>query len=194
MLASFESGEGGGVLAIVIREEHLDKAGALAWLEQQGVLSGRGRIGAHCSDSGKTVSSESPYSPANQGSATITPEQRTKETLPWIRQQILPIADTYDNPIRAWMHWRNFWFLSHLIMRDLHLSDLDNLSGMDIFCNSCNAKIESPYSTCMHDFQKQRYNCYKSGIQLRKAIEKRRHRGCGSPAGDAFDGELNALN
>ena len=32
----FESGEGGGVLALVMREERLDKTGALTWLEQQG--------------------------------------------------------------------------------------------------------------------------------------------------------------
>ena len=58
-----------------MREERLDKAGALAWLEQQGFLSnlsGRGRFGAYGSGSGKTVLSESPYSPANQGNATMT--------------------------------------------------------------------------------------------------------------------------
>ena len=80
----FEGGEGGGVLALVMREERLDKAGALAWLEQQGFLSnlsGRGRIGAYGSGSGKTVPSESPYSPANQGSATMTPARSPKETL-----------------------------------------------------------------------------------------------------------------
>ena len=84
-----------------MREERLDKAGALPWLEQQGFLSGRGRIGAYGSGSGKPVPSESPHSPANQGSATDTPEQRAKETLRWIRRQILPIADTRDHPIRA---------------------------------------------------------------------------------------------
>ena len=34
--SDFEAGEGGGVLALVMREERLDKAGALAWLETQG--------------------------------------------------------------------------------------------------------------------------------------------------------------
>ena len=74
----FESGEGGGVLALVMREERLDKAGAMAWLEQHGFLSGRGRIGAYGSGSGKTVPSESPYSPANQGSTMpcLTEAQR----------------------------------------------------------------------------------------------------------------------
>ena len=108
----FESGERGGVLALVMREERLDKAGALTWLEQQGFLanlSGRSRIGAYSSGSGKTVPSESSYSPANQGSATMTPARSPKETLRWIRRQILPIADASDHPIRAWMHRRNLW-------------------------------------------------------------------------------------
>ena len=44
----FGGGDGGGVLALVMREECLDKAGALAWLERKGFLSSlseRGRIG-----------------------------------------------------------------------------------------------------------------------------------------------------
>ena len=104
----FESGEGGGVLALVMREERLDKAGAMAWLEQHGFLSGRGRIGVYGSGSGKTVPSESPYSSANQDS-TMPLEQRAKETLRWIRQQILPIADAHHHPIREWMRRRNLW-------------------------------------------------------------------------------------
>ena len=34
----FESGEGGGVLALVMREERCDKSGALDWLQQHGFL------------------------------------------------------------------------------------------------------------------------------------------------------------
>ena len=110
--SDFESGEGGGVLALVMREERLDKAGALAWLEQQGFLSnlsGRGRFGAYGSDSRETIARESPYSPSNQRSSTMTPDRDPKETLRWIRQQILPIADAYDHPIREWMRRRNLW-------------------------------------------------------------------------------------
>ena len=33
--SDFQAEEGGGVLALVMREQRLDKAGALAWLEQQ---------------------------------------------------------------------------------------------------------------------------------------------------------------
>ena len=110
--SDFEGGEGGGVLALVMREERLNKTGALAWLEQHGFLpssSGRGRIGAYVQLPGKAVPAQSPYSPANQGTSTVTPEQRTKETLRWIRSQILPIADAHDHPIRAWMRRRNLW-------------------------------------------------------------------------------------
>ena len=110
--SDFEAGEGGGVLALVMREERLDKSGALAWLETQGFLSsssGRDKIGAYGAVSGKTIARESPHSPANQGSTTMTPARSPKETLRWIRRQILPIADASDHPIRAWMRRRNLW-------------------------------------------------------------------------------------
>ena len=110
--SDFEAGEGGGVLTLVMREERLDKAGALAWLESQGFLSSpskRGGIGGYSGNSGKSVSEESPYSPANQAVSAMTPEQRRKGTLRWIRGQILPIADAHNHPIRHWMAKRNLW-------------------------------------------------------------------------------------
>ena len=61
--SDFEARGDGGVLALVMREERLDKAGALAWLERQGFLpssSGRGRIGAYGANSGKSIAAESP--------------------------------------------------------------------------------------------------------------------------------------
>ena len=72
--SDFEAGEGGGVLALVMREEGLDKASALAWLETQGFLSNRrerGRSGAYGPVSGKSVATQSPYSPTIRGSTTI---------------------------------------------------------------------------------------------------------------------------
>ena len=108
----FEAGDGGGVLALVMREERLDKAGALAWLETQGFLKGRresGRIGDHGPDSGKAIAAQSPYSPANKSSAVMTPERRGTDSLRWIRSQIMPIADTPDHPVRPWMAKRNLW-------------------------------------------------------------------------------------
>ena len=110
--SDFEAGEGGGVLALVMREERVDKAGALAWLETQGFLKSRresGRIGAHGPGSGKAVAAQSPYNPANQSSGVMTPERRGTDALRWIRSQILPIADTLDHPVRRWMAKRNLW-------------------------------------------------------------------------------------
>ena len=110
--SDFEAGGGGGVLALVMREERLDKAGALAWLETQGFLKSRqksGRIGAYGRDSGKAVAAQSPYSPAIKGSGVMTPERRGADALRWIRSQILPIADTHDHPIRRWLAKRNLW-------------------------------------------------------------------------------------
>ena len=113
--SDFEAGEGGGVLALVMREERLDKAGALAWLETQGFLSSlpnrreSGRIGAYGHVSGKAVAAQSPYSPAIKGSTTMTPKRHGTDALHWIRSQILPIADAHDHPIRRWMAKRNLW-------------------------------------------------------------------------------------
>ena len=104
--SDFEAEEGGGVLALVMREQRLDKAGALAWLEQQGFLRRRdGNTGTP----GRSNSAESPHRAANQVSSTKTPNRSPKETLRWIRRQILPIADAPDHPIRAWMRQRNLW-------------------------------------------------------------------------------------
>lgn len=108
----FEAGDGGGVLALVMREERLDKAGALAWLETQGFLQSRresGRIGAYGPGSGKAVAAQSPYSPAIKSSAVMTPKRRGTDALRWMRSQILPISDTHDHPIRRWMAKRNLW-------------------------------------------------------------------------------------
>ena len=100
--SDFEAGEGGGVLALVMREERLDNAGALAWLETQGFLTdrrGNDRSGAYGHVSGKSIAAGSPYSPAIKGSATNdTPERRGMDALRWIRNQILPIADVHDHP------------------------------------------------------------------------------------------------
>ena len=105
----FEAEEGGGVLALVMREQRLDKAGALAWLEQQGFLRRRGENAINPGSPGRRDLTESPHRAANPVSSTKTPDRSPKETLRWIRRQILPIADTPDHPIRAWMRRRNLW-------------------------------------------------------------------------------------
>ena len=104
--SDFEAEEGGGVLALVMREQRLDKAGALAWLEQHGFLRRRSENAINPAGRNPT---ESPHRAATLGSSTRTPDRSPKETLRWIRRQILPIADTPDHPIRAWLRRRNLW-------------------------------------------------------------------------------------
>ena len=107
--SDFEAEEGGGVLALVMREQRLDKAGALAWLEQQGFLRRRGGNAISPGTPGRRDLTASPRRAANPVSSTKTPDRSPKETLRWIRRQILPIADAPHHPIRAWMRRRNLW-------------------------------------------------------------------------------------
>ena len=98
------------MLALVMREQRLDKAGALAWLEQQGFLRRRGDNTIYPGNSGKiAVPQNRRTEPQIKVSSTKTPDRSPKETLRWIRRQILPIADAPDHPIRAWMRRRNLW-------------------------------------------------------------------------------------
>ena len=105
----FEAGEGGGVLALVMREERLDKAGAIEWLKQQGFLRRRDQVPTYSTSSAQSRSAQSPGRVADQHRNTPTPEQRNRQTLSWICSQILPIADAPDHPVRAWMRRRNLW-------------------------------------------------------------------------------------
>ena len=93
----------------MMREERLDKAGALAWLEQQGFLRRRTEVGANAGYPPQSNPARSPIAP--QISAIVTghlSEAQRRRSL-WIRRQILPIADAHDHPIRAWMRRRNLW-------------------------------------------------------------------------------------
>ena len=105
----FEAGEGGGVLALVMREERLDKTGALTWLEQHGFLRKQSENATYTTYPAQRRSSRSPHSSAGQAANTLSPEHRNRQTLSWIRSQVLPIADAPDHPVRAWMRRRNLW-------------------------------------------------------------------------------------
>ena len=110
----FEAGEGGGVLTLVMREERLDKAGAIEWLEQQGFLRRQDSNPSYPASSTQSRSRQSPGipaqgRPAGQHRNALTPERRNRQTLSWIRSQALSIADAPDHPVRAWMHRRNLW-------------------------------------------------------------------------------------
>ena len=105
----FEAGEGGGVLALVMREERLDKAGALTWLEHQGFLRKQDRASTYPASPTQNRSAQSPNRSEDQHRNAQAPEQRNRQTLAWIRSQVLPIADAPDHPVRAWMRRRNLW-------------------------------------------------------------------------------------
>lgn len=104
--SDYESGEGGGVLDLVMREERCDKAGAVEWLRQQGFLHKRSAD----APSGNYQRVVSPgESPRSAESRDPRHDRDPKETLRWIRRQILPIADAPDHPVRSWMRRRNLW-------------------------------------------------------------------------------------
>ena len=105
----FESGEGGGVLALVMREERCDKAAALEWLQQHGFLRPRVAYAPQTGNSAKFALSQSTNRATNQRRSTRPPEQERRDTLRWIRSQVLPIADAKDHPVRAWLARRNLW-------------------------------------------------------------------------------------
>lgn len=105
----FEAGEGGGVLTLVMREERLDKAGAIEWLEQQGFLRKQDRSPSYPASSAQSRSTQSPYSPVIKSSGVMTTDRSGTDSLRWIRSQVLPIADAVDHPVRAWMRRRNLW-------------------------------------------------------------------------------------
>ena len=105
----FESGEGGGVLALVMREERCDKAAALEWLQQHGFLRPRVAYAPQTGNSAKFALSQSTNRATNQRRSTRPPEQERRDTLRWIRSQVLPIADATDHPVRAWLARRNLW-------------------------------------------------------------------------------------
>lgn len=107
--SDFEANEGGGMLDLVMREERCDKAGAVEWLEQQGFLrrpsdsasNGQHRHQGAAARSTRTVEKRS----GSEGPSSHHP----RETLRWIRRQILPIADAPDHPVRNWIRQRNLW-------------------------------------------------------------------------------------
>lgn len=107
--SDFETGEGGGMLALVMREERCDKARALAWLSAQGFLHGEGGDTTFSAFIGKDSHTQSPYRAANRNVNTNIPDRSGKEAVRWIRSQTLPIADATDHPVRAWMRQRNLW-------------------------------------------------------------------------------------
>ena len=104
--SDYESGEGGGVLALVMREEHCDKAGAVEWLQQQGFLHKRSAHAPSGNYQRVVGPGDAPRSAENRDARL---DRDPKKTLRWIRRQILSIGDAPDHPVRPWMRQRNLW-------------------------------------------------------------------------------------
>ena len=107
--SDFESAEGGGVLALVMREERLDKAGAIEWLEQNSFLKRRTDNASNANYRTRGNFAHASGRASERPSSVGTPDKSTSESLRWIRSQVVPIADAADHPIRAWMRRRNLW-------------------------------------------------------------------------------------
>ena len=105
----FESGEGGGVLALVMREERCDKSGALNWLQQHGFLRQSQGYSPERASPAIPRSSLSSQGATSQYRRTRPERHDWRETFRWIRSQTLPIADSQDHPIRMWLDRRNLW-------------------------------------------------------------------------------------
>lgn len=74
--SDFETGEKGGVLDLIMREKHVDKAGAIAWLEAERFIEphrepASGRSASQATDSAKTE--ESPPAPSQSDGTTDVP-------------------------------------------------------------------------------------------------------------------------
>lgn len=107
--SDFEANEGGGVLDLVMREERCDKAGAVEWLEQQGFLRKRDEGVTNSQHRHQGATTRSTRTVENRGHSEGPSSHDPRETLRWIRRQILPIADASDHPVRNWIRQRNLW-------------------------------------------------------------------------------------
>ena len=107
--SDFEANEGGGVLDLVMREERCDKTGALEWLEQQGFLRRRNESASNGQYGHQGATARSTRTVENRSNSEGPSIHDSRETLRWIRRQILPVADAPDHPVRNWTSQRNLW-------------------------------------------------------------------------------------
>ena len=105
----FEAGESGGVLTLVMREERLDRSGAITWLEQHGFLRKQSENATSIEYQAHKRSPLSHHNPRSRTAGRKVTDRRGRDTLRWIRSQAVPVADSPDHPIRAWMRRRNLW-------------------------------------------------------------------------------------
>lgn len=102
----FESGEGGGIISLVMREASLDKSGAVQWLRNEGFLPNAGERAARRSIVERSFV---PSEKGPPGKKSSPKKAFQRNGLRWIRRQVAHIQDTPDHPVRAWMRRRNLW-------------------------------------------------------------------------------------
>ena len=106
----FETGDGGGVIALVMREERCDKTGAAEWLRQQGFLPERDRS----QRSTRAIRSRNTKSapPSNTRSAAArknTANSQRRHHVNDVIRQASEIPMDPEHPVRLWAEQRNLW-------------------------------------------------------------------------------------
>ena len=106
----FETGDGGGVIALVMREERCDRTGAAEWLRQQGFLPDRDRS----QRSTRAIRSRNTKSapPSNTRSAAAkknTANSQRRQHVNDVIRQAREIPMDPEHPVRLWAEQRNLW-------------------------------------------------------------------------------------
>ena len=105
----FETGDGGGVIALVMREERCDRTGAAEWLRQQGFLPERNRsqrsTRAIPHPNTKSTPPNSTRSTARKHTADSQRRQHVRDVI----RQAREIPMDPEHPVRLWAAQRNLW-------------------------------------------------------------------------------------
>ena len=120
----YEAGVGGGVLDLVEHVEGLDRAGALSWLRQRGLLTGGGQGRRFGPGARQTSSSHRRARPGVSGQGRPPENRSTGRTGPgfspddaserrkvaegyWLRSTAIPASP--EHPARRWLARRHLW-------------------------------------------------------------------------------------
>ena len=107
--SDFEAGDGGGVIALVMREERCDRPRAAEWLRQQGFLPERGRsqrsTGAIPRLNAKSGMPRGTRSTAKKNTADSQRRQLVNDVIRQARE--IPLDP--EHPVRLWAAQRNLW-------------------------------------------------------------------------------------
>ena len=105
----FEAGDGGGVIALVMREERCDRTAAAEWLRQQGFLPERDRpqrsVGAIPRLNAKSATPRGTRPAAKKNAADSQRRQHVNDVI----RQAREIPMDPEHPVRLWAAQRNLW-------------------------------------------------------------------------------------